>query len=61
MDQPDAFALYQQGNRRSIVTSNEGDARDYDGFSEDVQLTDLELDPEILPDFEVPLDDAALR
>ncbi|MFT6861505.1 MAG: hypothetical protein ACJAVK_000057 [Akkermansiaceae bacterium] len=44
MYQPDALALYQQGRRRLIVTSNEGDARDDDGLSEEVRLSDLKLD-----------------
>lgn len=60
MYQPDALALYQQGKRRYLVTSNEGDARDYDGFSEEVRLSDLELDPGVFPDFEMLLEDSAL-
>jgi len=32
-----------------IVTANEGDARDYDGFSEEERADDLLLDPTIFP------------
>jgi hypothetical protein len=31
------------------VTANEGDARDYDGFSEEVRVDDLVLDPAVFP------------
>lgn len=61
MYQPDGIASYEVGEASAdaagsqtssgdgetyIVTANEGDARDYDGFSEEVSLEDLELDPD---------------
>ena len=61
---PDAIATYTveeergKGKRRTstyIVTANEGDSRDYDGFGEEVRIKDLEadegkmLDPTVFP------------
>lgn len=45
MYQPDAIASYQWRSKTYIVTANEGDARDYDGFSEEARVKDLTLDP----------------
>jgi hypothetical protein len=42
--QPDAIASYDYRGRTYIVTANEGDARDYDGFSEEFRAKDLTLD-----------------
>lgn len=44
--QPDAV-VYMEGGY--ILTANEGDARDYDGFSEEERVKDLTLDPTIFP------------
>ncbi|YCM42375.1 choice-of-anchor I family protein [Verrucomicrobiaceae bacterium 227] len=60
MYQPDALAQFESGGKRYLVTSNEGDARDYDGFSEEVRLADLSLDPEAFPDAELLLTSGAL-
>lgn len=38
MYQPDAIASYQYHGRTYLVTANEGDARDYAGFSEEIRL-----------------------
>ncbi|WGV25232.1 choice-of-anchor I family protein [Halotia branconii] len=38
MYQPDAIASYTVNGKTYIVTANEGDTRDYDGFSEEVRL-----------------------
>lgn len=35
MYQPDAMANFRVGHKTYLVTANEGDARDYDGFSEE--------------------------
>lgn len=43
MYQPDAIASYQIGKANFIMTANEGDARDYDGYSEEVRVEDLQL------------------
>lgn len=48
--QPDAIATYEAGGRTFIVTANEGDARDYDGFSEEARVGSLTLDPDAFPD-----------
>lgn len=43
--QPDSIGAYTPDNQTYIVTANEGDARDYDGYSEEAEGSDLELDP----------------
>ena len=44
--QPDALAAYTAANGRTyLVTANEGDTVDYPGFSEEVRVEDLTLDP----------------
>ncbi|MEL6870464.1 MAG: choice-of-anchor I family protein [Pseudomonadota bacterium] len=50
MYQPDAIATYRVRGRNFIITANEGDARDYDGFSEETRVGDLALDPDAYPD-----------
>lgn len=47
--QPDAIASYTVGGRTYLITANEGDARDYDGFEESARLSSLLLDPTIFP------------
>lgn len=49
MYQPDAIANYTVDNTNYIIIANEGDARDYDGFSEEVRVNDLDLDPTAYP------------
>ncbi|MBR8829171.1 MAG: choice-of-anchor I family protein [Gomphosphaeria aponina SAG 52.96 = DSM 107014] len=49
MYQPDAIASYEIDGETYIVTANEGDSRDYDGFSEEERVADLALDPNIFP------------
>jgi len=44
MYQPDSIASYEVGGDLFIVTANEGDARDYKGFSEEKRVADLALD-----------------
>ena len=44
--QPDSIGTYTQNGETYIVTANEGDARDYDGFSEEAEVAEIELDPE---------------
>ena len=50
MYQPDSIAAYEADGETYIVTANEGDARDYDGFSEERRVEDLSLDIAILQD-----------
>lgn len=49
MYMPDAIASFQRGNANFLITANEGDSRDYDGYSEEVRVKDLTLDPEVFP------------
>lgn len=44
--QPDAIGAYSPDGETYIVTANEGDSRDYDGFSEEAEVADLDLDPD---------------
>jgi DNA-binding beta-propeller fold protein YncE len=44
--QPDAIGTYSPDGEQYIVTANEGDSRDYDSFSEEVEISELRLDPE---------------
>lgn len=49
MYQPDGIATFELDGTSYLITANEGDARDYDGFSEEERVEDLELDPEAYP------------
>ncbi|MBO1351350.1 MAG: choice-of-anchor I family protein [Hormoscilla sp. GUM202] len=49
MYQPDSIASYEVHGKTYIVTANEGDSRDYDGFSEEERVKDLTLDPTAFP------------
>lgn len=49
-NQPDAITSFVIDGATYFVTANEGDARDYDGFSEEVRVDDLTLDPTVYPD-----------
>ncbi|ACB52364.1 alkaline phosphatase [Crocosphaera subtropica ATCC 51142] len=49
MYQPDAIATYTVNGQTYIVTANEGDSRDYDGFSEEARVADVVLDPDAFP------------
>ena len=46
--QPDAIDSFQVDGKTFYITANEGDARDYDGFSEEERIKDLTLDPSVL-------------
>ena len=53
MYQPDAIAAYTAVDGRTyLVSANEGDARDYDGYSEEARVKDLTLDPTAFPNAE---------
>lgn len=49
MYMPDALAVYTASSGQYLVTANEGDARDYDGFAEEERVDDLTLDPIAFP------------
>ena len=57
---PDAIDSYSFFGFPLIVTANEGDSRDYDGFSEEERIKDLTLDPEAFPDAATLQQDANL-
>jgi len=44
MYQPDAIASFAVGGKTYYITANEGDAREYDGYSEEVRVDDLTLE-----------------
>ncbi|BCL34293.1 choice-of-anchor I family protein [Nostoc sp. MS1] len=50
--QPDAIASYTVNGQTYYITANEGDSRDYTGFSEEVRVgsNSYVLDPTIFPD-----------
>ncbi|MCB0034267.1 MAG: choice-of-anchor I family protein [Anaerolineales bacterium] len=49
MYQPDSIVTYSTTNGVYLLTANEGDARDYDGYSEEERMADLTLDPTVYP------------
>jgi len=57
---PDAIAQFRAGGQRYLITANEGDSRDYDGYSEEARVKDLTLDPTVFPDAAALQTDAAL-
>ncbi len=60
MYQPDGITAFEIEGETYVFTANEGDARDYDGFSEEVRISDLTPDPVAIPDGAFLLDDARL-
>ena len=61
MYQPDAISAYAAADGATyLATANEGDARDYDGFSEETRVADLTLDASAFPNAESLQDDANL-
>ncbi len=49
MYMPDSIASYEYEDETYIVTANEGDSRDYGGYSEEVRVKDLTLDATAYP------------
>lgn len=49
---PDAIVAYSVGNTDFLITANEGDAREYDGFEEESRVEDLTLDETAFPNWE---------
>jgi len=62
MYQPDTIAAYSHGGQTYLVTANEGDARDYAGFSEEVRIRAYcgALDPLVFTDAANLVTDAQL-
>jgi DNA-binding beta-propeller fold protein YncE len=49
MYQPDAIASFQRNGETFLLTANEGDSRDWKGFSEEKRVSELKLDPTAFP------------
>ncbi len=47
--QPDSIASFRYRGKTLIVSANEGDSRDYDGYSEEERVKYLTLDPTAFP------------
>ncbi|TGN38987.1 alkaline phosphatase [Marinobacter confluentis] len=60
MYNPDAMTSYGYNGKTYYITANEGDSRDYDGFSEEFRIADLQLDPTAFPDAATLQQDANL-
>jgi hypothetical protein len=61
MYQPDGIALYEYKGSPYLFTANEGDSRDYAGFSEVARVGTLSLDPVAFPDVTLKQDARAGR
>ncbi len=48
--EPDSVAAYAARGRTYLVMANEGDTRDYEGFSEEKRVSALTLSPSVFPD-----------
>lgn len=46
---PDAIATYEVNGQTYILSANEGDSRDYDGYSEEERLDDLDYNTDSIP------------
>ncbi|MBS3799595.1 MAG: choice-of-anchor I family protein, partial [Thioalkalivibrio sp.] len=58
--QPDTIRLYEAAGETYLLTANEGDARDYDGWTEEFRIKDLQLDPAAFPEAATLQEDANL-
>lgn len=57
---PDAIACFESNGIAYAITANEGDSRDYDGYSEETRVKNLQLDPQAFPDAHYLQQDALL-
>lgn len=57
---PDGIAVMANNNVPFIFTANEGDSRDYDGFSEELRVNEVTLDATAFPDWDFVNDDVNL-
>ncbi|MEM6964181.1 MAG: esterase-like activity of phytase family protein [Bacteroidota bacterium] len=60
MYQPDAIAAFTHEGKNYIVSANEGDARDYDGYSEEERVKDLDLEEAYFPQLPYLQEDESL-
>lgn len=49
MYQPDGIRAFEVGGVVYYITANEGDTREYDGYSEEGEVSEMTLDPEAFP------------
>lgn len=49
MYQPDGIAYYEVNGQGYVVSANEGDSRDYDAYSEEERIKDVDLDATVFP------------
>lgn len=49
MYQPDAIAAFRIGSQNYFITANEGDSRDYPGFTEEARVKNMSLDATAFP------------
>ncbi|MCB1161301.1 MAG: T9SS type A sorting domain-containing protein [Candidatus Latescibacteria bacterium] len=57
---PDGLAAFRSRGHSYLVTGNEGDSRDYGGYSEEARVADVVLDPTAFPNAAALQDNAAL-
>lgn len=57
---PDAISSYSVNGMNYILTANEGDSRDYNGYSEEERVKDLSLDSLFYPNYSSLQDDSDL-
>lgn len=60
MRMPDGIASYSVNGMNYIVTANEGDSRDYDGYSEETRVKNLDLDTLYYPNADALQEDSVL-
>ncbi len=48
--QPDTIRIFEADGQTYLLTANEGDSRDYRGWSEEARVGELRLDPAAFPD-----------
>ena len=57
---PDGITNFRVGSQQYLITANEGDSRDYDGYSEEERVEDITLDPQYFPNAASLQDEANL-
>ncbi len=52
---PDAISHFTANGMSYLITANEGDSRDYDGYSEEERIKDITLDPAAFAAFDIAM------
>lgn len=60
MYQPDAIASFMHDGKNYVISANEGDSRDYDGYSEEDRVKDLDLNEKYFPQLPFLQEDESL-